>query len=218
MYLNKKQLCKRGWSLKLIENFLGKPDNIRPLGRYAEEHLYFLLRIENIEKLEDFKNAQTSYLTRRNAGKLAAKKQSETRLEKARTMLIRVRRLSQDTVLKNALDHFNNRRRWHNGDYYDFTPADENSDVSFLERITVNYIRHELTTYDSKIFAQRGRIGGEKAIPIIRRRIYEEIACAYPYLEDECDRQMLDRNLITKIEFENKRKAEFEQLELPFNR
>jgi len=217
MYLNKTQICGRGWSPKMIENFLGKPDDIKPLGRYAEEHRYFLPRIERIETTEGFKTAQTAYLTRRKAGKSAAKKQAESRIEIARTMIIRVERLPDDEVLQDAIDHFNSRRRWRewDDDYSIASLADQDSDPQFLKRITVNYIRHELTFYDSKIFAQRGRIGGDKAVPIIRRRIFEEIASAYPHLEDECDRQMLSRGLITEIEFENKRKSIYEQQCLP---
>lgn len=220
MYLNKTQIFQRGWSPKMIVNFLGEPDDIKPLGRYAEEHRYFLPRIERIETTDDFKTAQTAYLTRRDAGKRAAKKQTEKRLEKARTMIIRVRRLPETEVLDAAIDHYNFRqssRHWHDYDDYDyFTPADRDSDPQFLARISVNYIRHELTSYDSKLFAQRGRIGGDAAVPIIRRRVFEEIACAYPHLEGECDRQMLSRGLITPIEFENKRKPIYEQLELDF--
>lgn len=220
MYLNKTQIFQRGWSPKMIENFLGEPDDVKPLGRYAEEHRYFLPRIERIETTEDFKTAQTAYLTRRKAGKLAAKTQTEARIEKARTMIIRVERLPETEVLEKAIDHFNYRCRWRkwDDDYFISPLADEDSDPRFLERITVNYIRHELTSYDSNIFQQRGRIGGDAAVSIIRRRVFEEIACAYPYLSDECERQMLQRNLMTEIEFQNKRKPKYEQLELPFRK
>lgn len=214
MYLNKTQLIQRGWSPKLVKEFLGKADDVKPLGRYCEEHRYWLPRIENVENLEDFKAAQEKYLTRRNVGKQAAKKQAEERIKQAKAMVIRVRRLPEDEVLEDAIEHFNRRRRrrgW-DDDYWEFTPADKDSDPRFLERITVNYIRHNLTSYDSKLFAQRGRIGGDEAVPIIRRRVFEEIACAYPHLADECDRQMIAKGLKSKSEL--KPKVFYEQLEL----
>lgn len=222
MYLNKKQLAERGWSPTLIKNFLGEPDYIQPLGKYCEEHRYFLPRIEKTEKLDDFKTAQEKYLARRNAGTQAAKTQSEKRIEAARTMIIRVRRLPEDEVLQRAIDHFNSRRFRRYTDDWDDAPyespaADEDSDQYFLQRITVNYIRHNLTSYDHHLFKQRGRIGGDEAVPIIRRRVFEEIACAYPHLEEECWRQMLSRGLINEIEFQNKFTAPYEQMELPFN-
>jgi hypothetical protein len=217
MYLNKKQLTERGWSPTLIKKFLGEPDDVQPLGKYAEEHRYFLPRIENVENLEDFKTAQEKYLARRSSGKQSARTQTQKRIESARTMIIRVRRLPEDEVLEAAIDHYNFNRRGRRWDDDGWTsPATRDSDQSFLVRITVNYIRHQLTSYDYHLFIQRGRIGGDEAAQIIRRRVFLEIAAAYPQLEDECDQQMLSRGLITQTEIENKKKSEYEQLELPF--
>lgn len=219
MYLNKKQLKERGWSQQMISRFLGKPDDIQPIGRYCEEHLYFIPRIERIEQTEEFKSAHEKYLTRRNAGKLAAKKQAEERIKSARTMPIRIRRVPVEQLLEDAMDHFNRRRHWRDWDddnYFEFKPADQNSAREFLERIQVNYIRHELTSYDSKLLAQRGRIGGDDAVQIIRRRVFFEISYAYPHLENECFRQMRSRNLISQIEFDNWLMPQYEQLNLPF--
>lgn len=217
MYLNKKQLIERGWSLKLVGEFLGEPDDVKPLGRYCEEHRYWLPRIERVEQTGEFKAAQEKYLKRRDAGKQSAKAQAAQRIELAKTIIIRVKRLPETEVLEDAIEHFNCRQRrrdWNDDNYYEFTPADKDSGSRFLERITVNYIRHNLTSYDSKLLAQRGRIGGDAAVPIIRRRVFEEIACAYPQFADECDRQMIARGL--KSESELNPKVCYEQIELPF--
>lgn len=219
MYLNKKQLKERGWSQQMINRFLGKPDDVQTLGRYCEEHLFFIPRIERIETTDEFKSAHEKYLTRRNAGKLADKRQAEERIKSAKTMPIRIVRVPVAQLLEDAIDHFNRRQRRRDLDddnYFQFTPAYQNSDREFLERIQVNYIRHELTSYDSKLLAQRGRIGGDDAVPIIRRRVFFEISYAYPHLENECFRQMRSRNLITDIELENLTKSPFEQMQLPF--
>ena len=218
MYLNKKQLIERDWSLKLIKEFLGEPDDTHRLGYYCYEHLYFLPRVEKTETLEDFKAAQEKYLKRREQGKASARRQAEERLKTAKSIPIRVQRLSDAEVLEDAIDHFNRRRGrrrfYDDDDFYELQPADKDSDKSFLERITVNYIRHNLTSYDSKLLAQRGRIGGGDAVPIIRRRVFEEIAIAYPHLSDECDRQMISRGLESEAELEPK--TRYHQLELPF--
>jgi hypothetical protein len=58
-----------------------------------------------------------------------------------------------------------------------------------LERITVNYIRHNLTEYEThlkKVAGQAGRV--------VRRRVYDEIAAQYPEYAEECKRQMRDRS------------------------
>lgn len=219
MYLNKKQLIERGWSLNLIERFLGEPDDIKPLGKYCEEHRYWLPRIEVFEnRSEEFKTAQEKYHQKRDAGKRLARRRADKQIEAARMMPIRIREMPFEDVLVEAIWHFNSRnrgRRYDDEDYY-YPLASKNSEEFFLQRIAVNYIRHHLTSYDSSLFAQKGKVGGSEAVPIIRRRVFEEIALAYPNLSDECDRQMLKRGLITESEIENKKKAIYEQLELPF--
>lgn len=218
MYLNKTQLIERGWSPKLIKSFLGKPDDVHRLGYYCYEHLYFLPRVERIERGEEFISAQEKYIERRERGKDLAKRKAAERIEMAKTMPIRVVRLSPDEVLTDAIDYYNRRQRrrdWDDDNWHEFSPADTDSGQGFLERITVNYIRHNLTSYDSKLIAQKGKIGGGDAIPIIIRRVFEEIAIAYPHLSDECDCQMINRGL--KTESEILPKVLYEQIKLPFN-
>jgi hypothetical protein len=217
MYLNKKQLTERGWSPKLVTEFLGEPDDKRRLGWYCYEHLYFLPRVERIEKTDDFKTAQGAYLNRRQRGIEAAERRAAEQIEKARTMPIRIREIPYDEVLEDAIDHYNRRGRGRRYDYdedYQWTPASKDSDELFLQRIAVNYVRHQLTSYDHKLLAQKGKVGGSEAVPIIRRRVFEEIALAYPQLADECDRQMIARGL--KSESELKPKGDLSQMELPF--
>jgi hypothetical protein len=67
------------------------------------------------------------------------------------------------------------------------------SDPDFLERITINSIRHHLTSYDTHLEQVVGQIGARQAGKMIRRRIYDEIAKAYPEYAEECQRQMQAR-------------------------
>ena len=63
----------------------------------------------------------------------------------------------------------------------------------FLERITVNYVRHRLTSYDRNLERVAGQIGVALAITAIRKRIYAAIAETYPHLAPECERQLARR-------------------------
>jgi hypothetical protein len=63
------------------------------------------------------------------------------------------------------------------------------SDPQFLERITVNYIRHVLTGYDRVRPALKGRIGKEAAAAAVKKQILASIAVAYPRLATECEKQ-----------------------------
>lgn len=71
--------------------------------------------------------------------------------------------------------------------------ASEDSDPAFLERIEVNYIRHELTTYDMDLESVAGKPGLRDLKDAIREMIYEAIAEAYPDLAVECYQQLMNR-------------------------
>jgi hypothetical protein len=43
------------------------------------------------------------------------------------------------------------------------------SDPAFLERITVNFIRHELTEYDESLQEVAGRMGVDEAMALMRK-------------------------------------------------
>jgi hypothetical protein len=64
----------------------------------------------------------------------------------------------------------------------------------FLERITVNYLRHVLSSYEGEIERVYGKVGMRQANKEISRKIYAAISEAYPWLKDECGRQ-LERKL-----------------------
>ena len=73
--------------------------------------------------------------------------------------------------------------------------ASLDSDPAFLERITVNYIRHSLTDYDRSLAELAGKTGIVSGVAAIREKVYGAIAAAYPDLSDECDRQMRAREV-----------------------
>ena len=77
-----------------------------------------------------------------------------------------------DALKPNPYYHWEN--AWRHGAIWE--PATEQSDPAFLERITVNYIRHQLTSYDTHLEQAAGQIGVHQAGKVIRRRIYDAIA------------------------------------------
>ncbi|MFE2474128.1 hypothetical protein [Streptomyces mirabilis] len=67
--------------------------------------------------------------------------------------------------------------------------AGPDSDPAFIERITVNHIRHDLTEYDQALEDKYSHVGGDAAKARIRERVYEAIARTYPHLAEERRRQ-----------------------------
>jgi hypothetical protein len=63
-----------------------------------------------------------------------------------------------------------------------------------LERITVNYIRHNLTKYETLLKVVAGQAGISEAGRVVRRRVFDEITAQYPEYGEECKRQMRDRS------------------------
>jgi hypothetical protein len=54
----------------------------------------------------------------------------------------------------------------------------------------VNYLRHECSVYDDRLAALYRRVGKDEATGLIREKVYEAIADAYPELRRECDDQL----------------------------
>lgn len=59
-----------------------------------------------------------------------------------------------------------------------------------LNRWCVNYIRHQLTTYDNELYELIGKIGRDDAYEQFKKAVLEKISIAYPKYADECKRQI----------------------------
>lgn len=53
-----------------------------------------------------------------------------------------------------------------------------------------DYVRHELTCYDARLYDLYGKVGTRAAYKLLNARIYAAITEAYPHLRAECERQL----------------------------
>lgn len=203
MYYSTQQLEARGWTKSLIKKFLPKPDHVQNF-RYGCAFFYGQLHVVEIESSDEFKQLQTSALKRREAGIKATEKRRREYLDYLENQMpVRVTVLEMDELIREACDSYNDHQRdkaWRAyergyGDDHQTFEADQNSDQAFLERITVNYIRHNLTRYDNLLRSTHGKLAKEKAIEIIMRRVFVAIADNYPQYREECKRQSADRGI-----------------------
>ncbi len=196
-FFNKKQLKERGWSEKMIETLYGEPFDTRRLGLYCEEYLYHPMRVLTIESTEEFQRLSEKYLQRKQKGEETSNKRKNSIIERAKTLPIKVVFLTHKTAMRQAVTAWNEHQeaRCLNRVFqeFDFEYATMDSPQSFLERITVNYIRHNLTTYDRLLNSHKGKVGKHEAIRILQGRIYDEIAKNYPNFAEECQRQKADK-------------------------
>lgn len=185
-YLTVSQLKELGWTDGLIKKHLGDPDKLKrnPVYRSkAPMRLYDVQRVEETERLIDWQALEA----KREKRKQAAQKAVETKREQLDRYVarvdIKVPKLRPDKLIDRACVHYNNRAR---GDEY----ARPNSDVGFLARITVNYLRHQLTEYEAHLSAIGGKVGARDAYVTIKRKVLAAIADQYPWLEEECLNQV----------------------------
>jgi len=184
-YLTKSALLERaGWTATLVGRLLGEPDQRKKMfGRTMPLALYAVARIEEAEAGAYFAQAQASIDKRKTAAAKAVATKTAKLMAAIDAMPITVQRLGLANVRKQAIDSYNTRSR---GDSF----ASQADDQAFLQRITVNFIRHELTEYDVALWEVAGKTGIARAIAEIRRRVYSAIAQAYPALSAECERQI----------------------------
>lgn len=197
-YVVSTTLKARGWTAILTKQFLPEPDKLVPNPHYKSGppmRLYSISRIEATEATEAFIAA----LAKSRARAAAAEKGIATKQQKMReyieSLSFRVPRLPYTILLKQACDNYNERQ----ADYFeayerydkDWQPATPSSDLVFLDRIVVNYLRHSLTSYDLEIGNIAGKVGASDAYYYIKSLILAVIAKEYPNLAAECKRQDL---------------------------
>jgi hypothetical protein len=121
-----------------------------------------------------------NYATRSEAGKKSAETKKMKLLAELQSWEIHIEARPLSAVRNNAIQVYN----CNNCDCVTL-----NSDQAFLDRITVNYIRHQLTDYEQRLGLLFGRVGTKEAYPILKEKILDAIAENYPELSNECIRQ-----------------------------
>lgn len=192
-YFTKKQLTERGWTESLIKRFLGNHDAERPNPRFrssATMKLFQQERVIALEHSDDYQSAKEKTEKRRTAARNVAAGKRQQLLERIEQTPIEMPNLSRQKLLKKACRHYNERmRERQRRTDFDFKDATADSDQDFLCRISVNFLRHELTPYEEHISSLYGRIGRQQAYLLLKCRILAAIAEKYPWLSQECDKQ-----------------------------
>jgi hypothetical protein len=194
-YLSAAKLKERGWTDSLVRGFLHEPDCSRRNPYYrsaAPMRLYVLDRVQAVEASEAYKQAKNKTLGRQAAAAQAVATKRRNLMAYLDRLAVVVPTLPLDQVMKEAVGAFNVRLAQRDYDMSD--PATMQSDRSFLERITVNFLRHELSAYEDELAAIYGQVGVREGYVILSGKVFQAIAGAYSDLAAECDRQMALRS------------------------
>ena len=194
-YVTHASLLKdRRWTEKLIEIYLHPPCKLatNPFNRRANPmRLYRLGKVEVMESQKEFKE----YILRKESSRKILSEKALIRAELARKELadkvskitITIPRLAKDVLLQRACFHYN--QLWSNRENYD-KQAEITADEVFLNRITVNYLRHDETKYEEQLRFIFGKVGVREAYAVLKNLILTKIAEAYPFLLEECMHQV----------------------------
>lgn len=183
-------LRERGWTASMIDTLLGEPDAVKKNPRYAKAapmRLYHETRVMEMENSAEFIRRQEASAPRRAASRKAVETKRDALIRQVRQMTVTVERIPAAEIRRRAIESYES---WN--DHRD--PVAPDADEGFIHRISVNFIRHELTEYDEALEEVAGRVGIGEAVSLIREMVYGAIAEAYPYLKAECIRQMERRN------------------------
>ena len=179
-------LREHGWTNAAIEQFLGEPDKRVPNPHYKsgpEMKLYAVARVLEIEKTPAWQAWLAASESRKRGAKTAVETKRVKLIDYAEALVISVPEIPKEKLTEVACRHYNNRAR------DDDMPADKDSDQGFLDRISVNYLRHQMSAYERQLMAVYGRVGVDEGVRIIRRKVYAAITEAYPSFGEECRRQ-----------------------------
>jgi hypothetical protein len=189
-HLTKKKVKERGWTDFLISKYLGEPDIIKNSGYYqggGKIYLYSIDRVISCEQLDEFSQDKEISGRRSRAALNGASTKTKKLINLIENLEIIIPDLDPDDLLARAIASYNERSSC--------GLATISSEKAFLDRITVNYIRHELTKYEDVLESSVGKVGRLEAADTIRDMIYNKISDKYPHLQDECDRQYNDKRM-----------------------
>ena len=135
-------------------------------------------------------------LEARDKRKSSAEKAVNTKRVKAEMILdsvlnsITITRIDMEQLreetLKAKQEWYEAHTRWDDEYFRDAYDADNDT----VERWMVNYIRHNLCTYESGLSAIYGKTGKDELYSRLKKTILSKIAETYPELSIECDNQL----------------------------
>ncbi|MET9801098.1 hypothetical protein [Streptomyces sp. NPDC006368] len=202
-YVTHAGLRRRGWTDAMVRDLLGEPDvQGRDPRRWsiAPVRLYLLARVEAVERAPEFADCSGAAGPGAAVARVAAEKRRQAVLAAIRAEPIRVPMLPRAELEMRAVRH----RRLTGGapegggggsgsGPEPESGADSDAEpraAGALARWQVDYLLHALGRYDVLLDGLFGAAGRAEAERLLRRRIHEAIAQAYPRLADECRRRI----------------------------
>jgi hypothetical protein len=196
-HLSKTVLKERGWTDAAIKKFLGGHDlEVKnPKFRSAAPcKLYEITRVEASESSDDWRDWYSKSLARRakqsEISKAIAEKK-RTELIDEMTAMIEIADWIPTSAAKlksMAIRHYNQHQAEFEASRNKFDSpgnrADGSESADFLQRITMNWLRHEASNYEYVLSFLSGQIGRSEAYESVRFAVEAKILEVAPAIRD----------------------------------
>lgn len=203
-HIAKKTVLEReGWTEAAIKRFLPEPDLLRKNPNYrsaAPMKLYLVSRVEEVEKGSAF----IEFVEKNKARRAGAQKAVQTKIKRMNEYVdgleIELPDIPKEELTLKACEHYNN-RLWYRKECYeewtyrnfnesleeqepDFREATPDSDDSFLNRITLNYVRHAVSNYERILTSMGGKPGKDDVYDKLKEKVNKAICAKYDWLHE----------------------------------
>ena len=193
------QVLEMGFTKTMIQNLLPEPMfKENPHYRHAAPmKLWNKDEVKKVMQTEEYRVAWEKAKKRKAASKKSAKKTLETKRANTEKLveemknLISVEIVADKEIIEKVIEEKNKWYYWHGKNEIEKWMIDEWT----LKRWIVNYIRHELISYDYDLEKLHGRVGKDKAYVEYKTAVLQKIAEVYPKYAEECRNQIEDINI-----------------------
>ena len=192
-YYTQTGLKALGFTPKMIEALLPEP-LLRPNPMYRSAAPMKLWLVEDVNKVIDSEEfimmREASASRRKSAAKAIKTKRDKLHKEvEEKIKSIEVEKIKMKDLKERALRH---KQRWYNyvaemrGTWSDSV---HDADKDTVKRWMVNYVRHNLTRYDSDLYDMSNRVGCREEYKNYKFAVLDKIAETYPRLKKACEAQ-----------------------------
>lgn len=192
--ITKTEVKSMGFTDKLIKELLPDPQ-LLPNPFYKSAAAMKLWKVSDVEDAMKNPVFQES-LNKRKKYQEAAKKALATKVSKLKAETdkfiesINIKHMDIDALREAAIY---SKQVWYDNQSYRYGEAYSKNaygaDEDTVKRWMVNFIRHEMTSYDEQLYHMKGRAGIHDMYHDIHNVILDKIALVYPELAQECKNQ-----------------------------
>lgn len=171
-----RDLISLGLSKSLLKKYYPEPEKIfKDRRKEKYYYLYEVSKVIELVKLESFKSDFSKTLIRSNKAKSVSENVRSENIKLVDLYEIDVDKISIKDLKKRSI------RSWE--DWNESTWEDNSTEDT--KRIMMNFVRHNLTSYDGYLDFQKGKIGTCEMYDLLKDKVTNKILEVYPELKQE---------------------------------